>query len=277
MLHPPADGGVRSPFAFTGDQCIRAANLLGGARAKIAELDNAINSIDATHPGAPPRSFVLVDKQKPVEPVVFLRGDPQRKGPKVPRHFLTVLGGGEPFTAGSGRKELAEAVASPTNPLTARVFVNRVWAHHFGKGLVDTPSDFGFRSNPPSHPELLDWLAATFVEEGWSVKALHRRIVLSNTYRLRSEDLRGDAALRVARARTRDAVAVERAVRCARAGCCRRSRDGRARHRCCCGNDQEVKKLHVFAGDVSDDSLEGPLHSHPLRLAPSRCARSSFF
>jgi hypothetical protein len=107
-----------------------------------------------------------------------------------------VLGGGEPFKVGSGRKELAEAVASPTNPLTARVFVNRVWAHHFGKGLVDTPSDFGFRSNPPSHPELLDWRAATFVEEGWSVKALHRRIVLSSTYRLRSEEPRGDAAER---------------------------------------------------------------------------------
>ena len=196
VLHPPADGAVRTPFAFTGEQCIRAANLLGGGRVKIAALDNAIRDVDAKHPGAPPRSFVLVDKTKPVEPVVFLRGEPQRKGPQVSRHFLTVLGGGEPFKVGSGRKELAEAVASSTNPLTARVFVNRVWAHHFGKGLVDTPSDFGFRSNPPSHPELLDWLAATFVEEGWSVKALHRRIVLSSTYRLRSEEPRGDAAER---------------------------------------------------------------------------------
>jgi mono/diheme cytochrome c family protein len=194
VLHPPAAAAVRSPFAITGTQCIRAANLLGKARTKLAALDSAIREVDATHPGAPPRSFVLVDKPKPVEPVVFLRGDPQRKGPKVSRHFLTVLGGGAAFTQGSGRKELAEAIASPSNPLTARVFVNRVWAHHFGKGLVDTPSDFGFRANRPSHPELLDWLAATFVEEGWSVKALHRRIVLSNTYRLRSEEPRGGTA-----------------------------------------------------------------------------------
>jgi mono/diheme cytochrome c family protein len=194
VLHPVAGAGVRSPFALTGKQCIRAANLLGGARTKLAALEAAIKEVDATHPGAPPRSFVLVDKAKPVDPVVFLRGEPQRRGPQVTRHFLTVLGGGAAFAQGSGRRELAEAIASRDNPLTARVFVNRVWAHHFGKGLVDTPSDFGFRANPPSHPELLDWLAATFMEEGWSVKALHRAIVLSNTYRLRSEEPQGGAA-----------------------------------------------------------------------------------
>jgi len=132
LLHPPAGSGVRSPFDPTGEQCIRAANLLGGARTKIAAIEAAIKDVDATHPGAPPRSFVLVDKAKPVEPVVFLRGEPQRRGPQVTRHFLTVLGGGEAFTQGSGRRELAEAIASPSNPLTARVFVNRVWAHHFG-------------------------------------------------------------------------------------------------------------------------------------------------
>lgn len=194
LLHPQADAAVPSPFELTGEQCIKAANLLGGARAKIAALEAAIKDLDATHPGAPPRSFVLVDKAKPVDPVVFLRGEPQRRGPKVSRHFLTVLGGGEAFTQGSGRRELAAAIASPDNPLTARVFVNRVWAHHFGKGLVDTPSDFGFRANPPSHPELLDWLAATFMEEGWSVKALHRLIVLSNAYRQKSEEPRGAEA-----------------------------------------------------------------------------------
>ncbi|NBW96704.1 MAG: DUF1553 domain-containing protein, partial [Planctomycetia bacterium] len=194
VLHPSPEAAVRSPFDLTGEQCIKAANLLGGARAKIAALEAAVKDVDATHPGAPPRSFVLVDKPKPVDPVVFLRGEPQKRGPKVSRHFLTVLGGGEAFTQGSGRRELAEAIASPENPLTARVFVNRVWAHHFGRGLVDTPSDFGFRANPPSHPELLDWLAATFMEEGWSVKNLHRLIVLSNAYRQKSEEPRGAEA-----------------------------------------------------------------------------------
>ncbi len=132
---------------------------------------------------------MLIDKPQAVEPVVFLRGDPRRRGDRVSRHFLEVLGGGDarPFTIGSGRKELAEAIADPNNPLTARVLVNRVWLHHFGHGIVDTPGDFGFRSNPPSHPELLDWLAATFIENGWSVKQLHRLIVLSSTYRQSSE------------------------------------------------------------------------------------------
>jgi hypothetical protein len=174
-----------SPFVLKPNACMQAARLLGPARQKQADLDNAIKDVDITHPGAPAKAFVLVDKPKPVEPVIFLRGDPQRRGDKVSRHFLSVLGGGDakPFTLGSGRKELAEAIASPTNPLTARVFVNRMWMHHFGEGIVDTEGDFGFRSNPPSHPELLDWLAATFVESGWSVKEMHRVMVLSAAYR----------------------------------------------------------------------------------------------
>src|SRR5260370_1433184 len=80
---------------------------------------------------------------------------------------------------GRGRLELARAIADRKNPLTARVFVNRVWQNHFGAGLVRTPSDFGMRSEPPSHPELLDFLAATFMEQGWSVKGLHRKIMNS--------------------------------------------------------------------------------------------------
>jgi mono/diheme cytochrome c family protein len=175
-----------SPFRFAPDRCVQASRLLGGGRRQLADLENAIREVDATHPGAPPRSFVMVEKKKPVDPVVFLRGEPQRRGPAVTRHFLTVLGGGTAFTEGSGRRELADAIAAADNPLTARVFVNRVWAHHFGRGLVDTPSDFGLRTSPPSHPELLDWLAATFMEDGWSVKNLHRRLVLSATYRQQS-------------------------------------------------------------------------------------------
>jgi hypothetical protein len=121
---------------------------------------------------------------------VFLRGNPNNPGPEVPRRFLEVVAGEDrrPFTKGSGRLELAEAIASRDNPLTARVLVNRVWMHHFGNGLVRTPSDFGLRGEPPTHPELLDYLAAVFVENNWSVKHLHRLILLSSTYQQSSDE-----------------------------------------------------------------------------------------
>ncbi|MCA9236990.1 MAG: PSD1 domain-containing protein [Planctomycetales bacterium] len=140
----------------------------------------------------------LVDKPEPVTPVVFLRGNPGMPGPSVPRGFLTCLStdGPRPFEHGSGRLELAQAIASPDNPLTARVWVNRVWAHLAGRGLAATPSDFGVRGEPPTHPELLDWLACRFIADGWSTKALIRRIVLSRTYRQSSAPAdNGSAAL----------------------------------------------------------------------------------
>ncbi|HZY84391.1 MAG TPA: DUF1549 and DUF1553 domain-containing protein, partial [Gemmataceae bacterium] len=148
-------------------------------------LQKKVEQWQVTGPGAPPRAMVLNDAPSPVEPHVLLRGNPRNHGPAVPRQFLEVVAGEKrrPFTKGSGRLELARAIASADNPLTARVLVNRVWQHHFGQGLVRTPSDFGTRGEPPTHPELLDWLAATFVEEGWSVKKLHRLILLSSTYR----------------------------------------------------------------------------------------------
>ncbi|MFA6545562.1 MAG: PSD1 and planctomycete cytochrome C domain-containing protein [Limisphaerales bacterium] len=135
-------------------------------------------------PEAPAYATILVDRAQPSSPRVFKRGNPLTKGEEVPRQFLQVLTGGrsQPFTKGSGRLELAQAIADPHNPLTARVMVNRVWMQHFGRGLVTTPSDFGKRAEPPSHPELLDWLAWRFMEEGWNLKNLHRRILLSATY-----------------------------------------------------------------------------------------------
>ena len=133
---------------------------------------------------APTYATILVDRPIPSNPRVFLRGNPMTKGPEVTRRFLTALGGedAKPFEQGSGRLELANAIASPLNPLTARVIVNRIWMHHFGRGLVGTPSDFGNRAEQPSHPELLDWLAKRFIDSGWSIKSLHRTIMLSNTY-----------------------------------------------------------------------------------------------
>ena len=157
-----------------------------GVKEKIAELD-------ATHPGSPPRAMVLGDLAEPRDAPIFVRGNPKRPGKVAPRRAPRVLatqGEGErkPFADGSGRLELARAIVDPANPLTARVLVNRVWMHHFGTALVGTPSDFGTRSDAPTHPELLDDLAARFVDGGWSIKALHRLIMRSNAYRQRGED-----------------------------------------------------------------------------------------
>lgn len=131
------------------------------------------------------RARVLVDRPLPIEPQVFRRGSPMRKGDFVPRQFLGLLTGDErqPFQQGSGRLELANAIVAPDNPLTARVMVNRMWGHVFGQPLASTPSDFGLRAEPPSHPELLDHLAHEFIAQGWSVKQLLRQMLLSETFR----------------------------------------------------------------------------------------------
>ena len=131
------------------------------------------------------RARVLVDRAKPNQPRVFKRGNPLRKDAIVPRQFIAILAGDarQPFARGSGRLELAKEIVSPDNPLTSRVFVNRIWGNCFGKGLVDTPSDFGLRASPPSHPELLDWLASRFMDQNWSMKDLHRQILISATFR----------------------------------------------------------------------------------------------
>lgn len=133
----------------------------------------------------PKDAMHVVREGTPTDLTVFVRGDVTNKGPVAPRHFPAVLCAGEPtpFKAGSGRKELADAIADARNPLTARVIVNRVWAAYFGRGIVATPSNFGTLGERPTHPELLDDLAARFVKNGWSLKWLHREIVLSATYR----------------------------------------------------------------------------------------------
>ncbi len=113
-----------------------------------------------------------------------LRGEPDQPGAEIPRGFLQVLGGGPlpSGTVGSGRLELAQWLTRPENSLTARVMANRIWQFHFGRGLVKTSNDFGFRGLPPTHPELLDYLATEFIRSGWSVKTMHKLIMLSATY-----------------------------------------------------------------------------------------------
>ncbi len=130
-----------------------------------------------------PMAYAVVES-KPHDVRLHKRGDPDTPGDVVLRRNLELLGGQRlPAGAGSGRLELARWLTDAKNPLTARVMVNRIWQHHFGAGMVTTPSDFGTRGNPPSHPELLDWLASRFIAGGWSIKAMHRIIVCSEAYR----------------------------------------------------------------------------------------------
>ena len=154
------------------------------------ELQNKIDALELTHPGAPARAHVLLDDERPKDSPIFLRGEAENKGATVPRRYLECVSGPnpKPFTAGSGRLEMANAIASKSNPLTARVMVNRIWQHHFGEGIVATPDDFGTMGSGASHPELLDYLASYFMEHKWSVKQMHRLILTSATWQQSSDN-----------------------------------------------------------------------------------------
>ncbi len=143
-----------------------------------------------------PSAYAVADT-KPANARLQVRGDPKRLGDEVPRHFPVVLGGQElpRDSTTSGRLQLAEWLTDPKNPLTARVMVNRIWLHHFGRGIVQTPNDFGRQGKAPTHPELLDYLAARFIESGWSVKAIHKLILLSRTWQLASTEVPESARL----------------------------------------------------------------------------------
>ena len=160
------------------------------AAQKSRALQRKVEELDAVHPGSPPRGMTLQENSTPHKPRIFVRGSQFNLGDEVPRQFLAIASGPDrkPFEKGGGRLELAESIASKDNPFTSRVLVNRVWINHFGAGLVTTPSDFGVRSDAPSHPELLDYLAAWFMENGWSLKKLHKLILLSNTYQQASNE-----------------------------------------------------------------------------------------
>jgi len=158
---------------------------------KIREPQNAgdimkeRDEVEWTHPGAPFKAHIIADVAEPKDSPIYKRGNVATPGDIVPRQFLGLLSKGErnSYSKGSGRLELARDIAAPENPLTARVFVNRVWGWHMGDPLVSTPSDFGVQTPEPEQIDLLNWLAASFIESDWSIKALHRKIVLSNTYR----------------------------------------------------------------------------------------------
>jgi hypothetical protein len=156
-------------------------------RQVIEQMEADLIRMQANAPAIYPRAYSVVDQDNQ-DMSVALRGNPQNPGSLVPRRMLRILAGDNPvaFTQGSGRLELAHAVANADNPLTSRVMANRIWQQHFGQGIVTTPDNFGRLGARPTHPELIDWLAHEFVEGDWSVKRLHREIMSSATYCLSS-------------------------------------------------------------------------------------------
>ena len=188
QLHAPAATPAAEPavtFASTITSTVELRQALQVAKKQHAELGPQL---------AAPVAYAVVDGEAK-NTRLQKRGEPTELGDEIPRKFLDVLGG-QTLKDGksSGRKELAEWLTSPTNPLTARVFVNRVWQWHFGRGLVTTPNDFGARGTQPTHPELLDQLALEFLQSGWNINGLHRRILLSATYQMASSEASATAA-----------------------------------------------------------------------------------
>jgi hypothetical protein len=173
----------------TWDEILAA--LPPAVRAERATYRERIHALAALMPAQPAQAWTIRDAGKVPQTHLLQRGDPQRKGPEVvpafPRVLVSDAAIGSSPAARLDRVALARWLTAPDHPLTARVMVNRVWQHHFGRGLVETPNDFGLRGAACSHAELLDWLAGDFVLAGWSIKHLHRRIVLSNTYRQSSK------------------------------------------------------------------------------------------
>ena len=154
-----------------------------------AELDQARQELNAALAEGPADLAYAVMEGSPRNARIHLRGEQDKPGAEVPRGFIKAIGGEvlPPATEGSGRLELAHWITRPGNPLTARVMVNRIWQYHFGRGLVETPNDFGVRGQLPTHPELLDHLAGQFIASGWSIKAMHRLIMGSATYQQAGE------------------------------------------------------------------------------------------
>jgi hypothetical protein len=182
--------------ALTGPQglCFVPADKVEGLldETRKTELTALKQNVEAAKKAAPPKyafAHSLTDGQS-ANMKIHLRGNPNRTGAEVPRRFLAILASAEPpaFSQGSGRLELARAIASPDNPLTPRVIVNRLWQQHFGRGIVGTPSNFGTLGERPTHPELLDYLARRLMTQGWSLKAIHREILMSATYRQSSAE-----------------------------------------------------------------------------------------
>lgn len=187
-------GLQEKPFGIPGSGPVVAQVMPEDAKDRLTKLDAEIADITKKRDQITASELYEVvygvSEGTPTNARIQKRGEPEKPGDEVPRRFLEILGGDTlpANSQGSGRLELANWVTRPTNPLTARVYVNRVWQWHFGHGLVSTASDFGSRGERPSHPELLDWLTSEFIKSGWSVKSLNRLIMRSQTYQQVSDD-----------------------------------------------------------------------------------------
>ena len=183
-------GAEGTPLVVPRGEAMRVAGSL--EHTKMRKLKQAITRHTIEAAGGPPRAMVVRDADQPGDSRIFLRGNPGRPGDVVARRLPELLGGAPTARDTSGRLDLARGIVDPDNPLTPRMLVNWVWAHHFGRGLVSTADDLGLRGEPPDHLELLDALARRFVTEGaWSLRWLHREIVTSRTWR-QSAALRPD-------------------------------------------------------------------------------------
>ena len=176
----------KGPFAVSEQE--QEQILPDEARQRVRTLRAELKQLEDTAPPEPAMACA-VQEGKVVDQKVLIRGDYNSLGEDAPKAFPAIVAGEEPprIERGSGRRELAEWIASPDNPLTARVMVNRIWQWHFGEGIVRTASNFGIMGERPTHPELLDYLARRFIESGWSVKQMNRLILLSSAYRMSSE------------------------------------------------------------------------------------------
>ena len=166
----------------------RDSILSAASRERVENLRKKLDALKESAPSEPAMAYAPGESES-VDQHVFVRGNHNNPGAAVPKQFPVILAGDdqEPVTSGSGRLELAKWLASPDHPLTSRVIVNRLWLWHFGQGLVRTPNNFGLMGESPTHPELLDYLSRRFVEKGWSLKAMHRLIMLSSTYQMQSQ------------------------------------------------------------------------------------------
>lgn len=165
-----------------------ASSLPAATRTRIAALKRRRARLEEQIPES---AFGMISRDdSPRDVRLHIRGNHQNLGEEEPRRFLRIIAGENqpPISHGSGRLELASWMAGEQNPLTARVMVNRIWKHHFGRGIVRTVDNFGRMGEAPSHPELLDWLASQFIQGGWSVKRMHRLMTLSSAYRMSSRE-----------------------------------------------------------------------------------------
>jgi hypothetical protein len=195
-LAPALEAGELDDFMYEPNrpEIVRKHVPLHVSRNDFERYQSLQRQVAALESARPQALCVTETGPNPAETYVFLRGNPRSQGNKVEPGFPSVLATAAPVlpkpspgaSTSGRRKVLADWIGSPDNPLTARVVVNRVWQHHFGRGIVRTSSDFGYRGAPPTHPELLDWLASELVARGWSLKALHRLIVISSTYQMSS-------------------------------------------------------------------------------------------